>query len=376
MSQFPDPNSLLLEAKGQIDQASSKENLEQVRLTWLGRKEGRLTLLLKQLGTLSIEDKKKFGPPFNELRGNVESLLAVKEKTLATFERAKSLEKDIFDLSLPGTPYTYGHLHPISQVMDSLVSIFRSLGFVCADGPEIENDYYNFEALNVPADHPARDMQDTFYLESSQKQLTLPTLTTSHADQEPTLLRTHTSPVQVHIMQNYAPPIAIVCPGRVYRHEAQDATHLAVFHQMEGLMVDEGVSFADLKGTLARFAQMYFAPSVKTRFRPSFFPFTEPSAQMDVSCWICNGSGCPVCKQSGWIELLGAGMVNPKVLSGVGIDPEKYSGFAFGVGIERIAFIKYGVNDLRLFYENDARFSGAVLGPNRGSLLSHIYLAE
>jgi len=356
MSAFPDPHSLLEEAEGQVDQASSIDALEQVRLLWLGRKEGRLTLLLKQLGSLSIDEKKRVGPQLNELKTKVETLLSAKEKNLTSAQRSAALEKDTFDISLPGTPLHYGHLHPLSQVMDQLVSIFRSLGFVCADGPEIENDYYNFEALNVPEDHPARDMQDTFYLESQHQQLSLPTLSGSQADHEPTLLRTHTSPVQVHIMKTYAPPLAIVCPGRVYRHEAQDATHLAVFHQMEGLLVDEGVSFADLKGTLARFAQLFFAPTVKTRFRPSFFPFTEPSAQMDVSCWLCSGSGCSVCKQSGWIELLGAGMVNPKVLSGVGIDPEKYSGFAFGVGIERIAFIKYGVNDLRLFYENDTRF--------------------
>jgi phenylalanyl-tRNA synthetase alpha chain len=356
VSQFPDPESLLQDAKQQIEQAHSKEALEEARILWLGRKEGRLTLLLKQLGTLSIDDKKRFGPLLNNLKANVEEILTSKEHALSSAERAVALEKDTLDVSLPGAPYPRGHLHPITQVMNELVSIFQSLGFVCADGPEIENDYYNFEALNVPADHPARDMQDTFYLESFQKQLVLPNLTGAEADKEPNLLRTHTSPVQVHVMQKYPPPIAIVCPGRVYRHEAQDATHLAVFHQMEGLLVDEGISFADLKGTLAQFAQKLFAPNVRTRFRPSFFPFTEPSAQMDVSCWICDAGGCPACKGQGWIELLGAGMVNPKVLAGVRIDPEKYSGFAFGVGIERIAFIKYGVNDLRLFYENDLRF--------------------
>ena len=357
MSQFPDPNSLLKDARHQIEQAHSKEALEEARIAWLGRKEGRLTLLLKQLGTLSIEDKKRFGPQLNDLKSSVEDILTTKEQALGSAERtAKLLEKDTLDITLPGTSFPSGHLHPLTQVMDDLVSIFRSMGFVCADGPEIENDYYNFEALNVPADHPARDMQDTFYLESAHKQLVLPNLSGAQADQEPNLLRTHTSPVQVHVMQKYPPPIAIVCPGRVYRHEAQDATHLAVFHQMEGLMVDEGISFADLKGTLARFAQKLFSSNVRTRFRPSFFPFTEPSAQMDVSCWICDASGCPACKGLGWIELLGAGMVNPKVLAGVNIDPEKYSGFAFGVGIERIAFIKYGVNDLRLFYENDSRF--------------------
>jgi phenylalanyl-tRNA synthetase alpha chain len=356
VSQFPDPNSLLQDARKQIDQARSKEALEEARIAWLGRKEGRLTLLLKQLGSLSIDDKKRFGPPLNDLKTSLEDILLSKEQALISAERAELLEKDTLDITLLGAPYANGHLHPLTQVMDQLVTIFRSLGFVCADGPEIENDYYNFEALNVPADHPARDMQDTFYLESLQKQLVLPNLSGAQADREPNILRTHTSPVQVHVMQKYPPPIAIVCPGRVYRHEAQDATHLAVFHQMEGLMVDEGISFADLKGTLVRFAQKLFAPNVRTRFHPSFFPFTEPSAQMDVSCWICDAGGCPACKGQGWIELLGAGMVNPKVLAGVNIDPEKYSGFAFGVGIERIAFIKYGVSDLRLFYENDTRF--------------------
>jgi len=359
MAQFPDPNALLQDARKQVDQAHSRDALEEVRIRWLGRKEGRLTVLLKQLGSLSIDDKKRYGPQLNDLKANLEGLLADKEKSLGAKDRALALEKDTLDITLPGTPLAYGHLHPLTQVMDQLVTIFRSLGFVCADGPEIENDFYNFEALNVPADHPARDMQDTFYLAQSSELGAQQNLFPEHRAQStepPTLLRTHTSPVQVRVMQKYPPPIAIVCPGRVYRHEAQDATHLAVFHQMEGLMVDEGISFADLKGTLARFAQKLFAPNVRTRFRPSFFPFTEPSAQMDVSCWICDAGGCPACKGLGWIELLGAGMVNPKVLSGMNIDPEKYSGFAFGVGIERIAFIKYGVSDLRLFYENDTRF--------------------
>ena len=359
MTQFPDPDALFRDAQKEAERAHSKEALEEVRIAWLGRKEGRLTVLLKQLGNLSMEDKKRHGPALNELKSNLEELFASKEKNLAAEARANALERDALDITLPGSPWARGRRHPLSQVMEELVSIFRSLGFVCADGPEIENDYYNFEALNVPADHPARDMQDTFYLAPGSgigaQQILFPEHGTQSTE-PPTLLRTHTSPVQVHVMQTYPPPIAIVCPGRVYRHEAQDATHLAVFHQMEGLMVDEGVSFADLKGTLARFAQAFFAPTVKTRFRPSFFPFTEPSAQMDVSCWLCEGAGCPTCKGAGWIELLGAGMVNPKVLSGIGIDPEKYSGFAFGVGIERIAFIKYGVSDLRLFYENDTRF--------------------
>ncbi len=359
MGNFPDPASLLKEAQDQLNKASSLDALEEVRITWLGRKEGKLTLLLKQLGSLSMDEKKRFGPELNNLKINLEDLLTSKERSLTSQERAKALESDTLDTSLPGTPKPFGHRHPLSQVMSDLVAIFRTLGFVCADGPEMENDFYNFEALNVPADHPARDMQDTFYLAQTPGQGSQQILFPEHGSpstEPPSLLRTHTSPVQVRIMQKYPPPIAIVCPGRVYRHEAQDATHLAVFHQMEGLLVDQGVSFADLKGTLAKFAQLLFAPTVKTRFRPSFFPFTEPSAQMDVSCWLCGGDGCATCKGMGWIEFLGAGMVNPKVLSGVNIDPEKYSGFAFGVGIERIALIKYGVSDLRLFYDNDTRF--------------------
>jgi phenylalanyl-tRNA synthetase alpha chain len=359
MAQFPDPDSLLQEAKRQIESIDSADALEKARVLWLGRKDGRLTLLLKRLGSLSLEDKKRYGPAYNDLKAQLEERLSSKEKALLAAERRVHLETDTLDVTLPGTPLAYGHLHPLSQIMESLVAIFRSMGFVCADGPEIENDFFNFEALNVPADHPARDMQDTFYLAQGAGLWAQPSLFAEHRAQStepPTLLRTHTSPVQVHVMQKFPPPIAVVCPGRVYRHEAQDATHLAVFHQMEGLLVDEGVSFADLKGTLARFAQLLFAPDVKTRFRPSFFPFTEPSAQMDVSCWLCAGGGCSVCKGLGWIELLGAGMVNPKVLAGVGIDPERYAGYAFGVGIERIALIKYGMNDLRLFYENDTRF--------------------
>ena len=355
MSALPEIEVLQSEYKPLLEKAKSTEDVNQIRIAWLGR-NGRLTTLLKQLGTLSIDEKKHWGPKYNQLKSSLEEFLGAKEKELASRERAKALERDTIDSTLPGTPYLHGHLHPLSLVAESLVSIFRNLGFVCADGPEMESEFYNFEALNVPADHPARDMQDTFYLENAQQQLALPQIGDTPNPQAATLLRTHTSPVQIRIMQKYPPPIAIVCTGRVYRHEAVDATHSAVFHQMEGLMVDENLSFADLKGTLARFAQLFFAPTIKTRFRPSFFPFTEPSAQMDVSCVACNGAGCRVCKESGWIELLGAGMVNPNVFKYVNVDPEKYTGFAFGMGIERLALIKYGVDDLRVFYENDVRF--------------------
>jgi phenylalanyl-tRNA synthetase alpha chain len=356
MSALVDLPSLRAEFQEELDKASSAADLELLRVRWLGRKEGRVTDLLKQLGALSIDDKKKYGPLYQQLKADLESALDARNSSLKQAERLKGLESDKTDISLPGVPYPLGHLHPLGQVMNSLVSIFRSLGFVCADGPEMESEFFNFEGLNIPENHPARDMQDTFYLANYNKQLSLPQIHDAPSQSEPVLLRTHTSPVQVRVMQKYPPPIAIVVPGRVYRNEAQDATHSSTFHQMEGLLVDEKISFADLKGTLSRFAQLFFAPTVKTRFKPSYFPFTEPSAQMDVSCYLCDGAGCRTCKQSGWIELLGAGMVNPKVLSRVNIDAEKYSGFAFGMGVERLAMIKFGIDDMRLFYENDLRF--------------------
>jgi phenylalanyl-tRNA synthetase alpha chain len=355
MSPLPPVEGLREEFTPALTQAQTLESLSELRVLWLGRK-GRLTNLLKQLGSLSLDEKRVFGPAYNKLRDDFEAEIAAREKSLAGAARQQALEMDTLDITLPGRPYPTGHLHPLMQVMTDLVAIFRSLGFVCADGPEVESEYYNFEALNIPANHPARDMQDTFYLQGGPRQLALPTLTDADSRQEFTLLRTHTSPVQARVMEQNQPPIAIVAPGRVYRNEAQDSTHSAIFHQMEGLLIDEGVSFADLKGTLSQFAQRFFAPNVRTRFKPSFFPFTEPSAQMDVSCWVCSGSGCRTCKQAGWIELLGAGMVNPNVLTLMKLDPEKYTGFAFGVGIERLAMLKYGVEDMRLFFENDLRF--------------------
>ncbi len=365
MKPLPSSENLRRQFEPALENAKTLDELEKIRILWLGRK-GQLTLLLKQLGELSLEEKKTYGPVYNQLKTDLEKVLAARERDLSSAERSQTLEKDVLDTTLPGTPALIGHAHPLSQVMDELLSIFHGLGFVCADGPEIESEFNNFDALNVPENHPARDLQDTFYIKTAHEQLSLPALESAQARHEPVLLRTHTSPVQVRVMQKYSPPIAVVAPGRVYRHEAIDATHSAVFHQMEGLLVDEGLSFADLKGTLSRFAQLFFAPNIKTRFKPSFFPFTEPSAQMDVSCWLCSGTGpvprslgeggCRTCKGAGWIELLGAGMVNPNVFRAVGIDPEKYSGFAFGMGIERLAMIKYGIDDMRLFYENDVRF--------------------
>jgi phenylalanyl-tRNA synthetase alpha chain len=343
----PDRDVLFREFSEELAKSQTPEALNDLRVSWVGRK-GKLTTLLRELGTISLEERKTVGPLLNALRNQIEETLTNREKNANRSLREKTLETDRFDISLPGHVPQVGHLHPLNQVMDSLVTIFRSLGFVVADGPEMESEFHNFEALNVPADHPARDMQDTFYLETGPQQLALPHVERG-ASHETVLLRTHTSPVQVRIMQQYAPPIAVVVPGRVYRHEAADATHSAVFHQMEGLLVDKDLSFSDLKGTLARFAQLFFGPDVKTRFRPSFFPFTEPSAEMDV---YFERPG----KAPGWIEVMGSGMVHPNVLRSVGLDSEQYSGFAFGMGIERLAMIKHGVDDLRLFQENDVRF--------------------
>jgi len=355
MSAQPDREALLQEFSAHLDAAQTLDAIHELKIAWVGRK-GRLTHQLKELGQMSIEDRRVFGPILNQLKLHMDQALTSKELTFIRLVQQETLEQDTLDITLPGGVQTMGRIHPLMQVMESLVTIFRSLGFVVADGPEIESEFHNFEALNVPADHPARDMQDTFYIERGIHQLTLPNVQDRAATREGTLLRTHTSPVQVRVMEKFTPPLAVIVPGRVYRHEAQDATHSATFHQLEGLLVDKNVSFAELKGTLARFAQLFFAPNVKTRFRPSFFPFTEPSAQIDVSCMICNGAGCRICKNSGWIELMGAGMVNPNVFKAVGYDPGLYSGFAFGMGVERLAMIKYGVDDLRAFYENDIRF--------------------
>lgn len=343
----PDRESLFRDFQAQLAQTQTPESVTELRVAWVGRK-GQLTLLLRELGQISVDERKTLGPLLNSLKNDIESALTQREKSLTKVVREKALESDRFDITLPGSTPSLGRIHPLSQVMDSLVTIFRSLGFVVADGPEMESEFHNFEALNVPADHPARDMQDTFYLETGPQQLALPHVDRG-ASHETVLLRTHTSPVQVRIMQNYTPPIAVVVPGRVYRHEAQDATHSAVFHQMEGLLVDKDLSFSDLKGTLARFAQLFFGPEARTRFRPSFFPFTEPSAEMDV--YFERPGRAP-----GWIEIMGSGMVHPNVLRSVGLDPQVYSGFAFGMGIERLAMIKHGVDDLRLFQENDVRF--------------------
>ena len=310
--------------------------LKQFKVKFLGKK-GEVTQLLKRMRELSPEERPIFGKLVNELKELLEGMIEEKEKELRELEKRKRLERERVDITLPGRRPNIGVKHPITRAMDEIVEVFVGMGFQVAEGPEIEEDYYNFEALNIPPDHPARDMQDTFYITDRL------------------LLRTHTSPVQIRVMKKYPLPIRIIAPGRVYRRDF-DVSHTPMFHQVEGLLVDERVSFAELKGTLSEFAKRIFGESTRVRFRPSFFPFTEPSAEMDIECVICKGSGCRVCKGTGWLEILGCGMVDPEVFKSVEYDPEKISGYAFGLGVERIAMLKYGVDDIRLFFENDLRF--------------------
>ncbi len=320
-----------------LEQAGDKQLVEQLRVSVLGRK-GELTGILRTMGSLSPEERPAFGQRINLLRRELEEALDKKAAELETREKAQRLQKETLDISIPGTRPALGVEHPLMSTMNKIVDIFVGLGFSVAEGPEIEQDHYNFELLNLPKNHPARDAQDTLYFS------------------ENLLLRTHTSPVQARTMLSQKPPIRIICPGRVYRADEVDATHSPAFSQCEGLVIDEGVTMADLKGTLASFATAMYGEGVKVRFRPSFFPFTEPSAEVDVSCAACGGKGCRTCKGTGWIEVLGAGMVNPHVLEMCGIDPDKYTGFAFGIGIERVAILKYNIPDMRLLYENDVRF--------------------
>ncbi len=324
------------EAARDLATATTAEAAQAVRIKYLGRK-GRLTELFKGLGTAAQGARPGLGQKLNEIKEAIEEGVEALLARVRNAERRAALEQARVDVTLPGRRPEAGHLHPVSRTAAEIVEIFTSLGFAVAEGPEVELDYYNFEALNIPKDHPARDMQDTFYL----------------ADD--VLLRTHTSPVQVRVMEKQPPPVQVVVPGRVYRRDF-DVTHSPMFHQVEGLLVAEGVSFADLKGTLRTFVRRMFGEGVGMRFRPSFFPFTEPSAEVDIRCVVCRGAGCRVCSQTGWLEILGAGMVDPAVYGFVGYDPERVSGFAFGMGIERIAMLKYGIDDLRLFFENDIRF--------------------
>lgn len=313
------------------------KELDNIRVRYLGKK-GELTAILKQMGKLSAEERPIIGQVANEVRQTLEAAVQKSLETLKEKELALRLASETVDVTLPGESHNLGGLHPLSIVQNELIDIFQSMGFDIVDGPEVETDYYCFEALNVPKDHPARDMQDTFYLGDNL------------------LLRTQTSAAQARVMEKRTPPIRIVCPGRVYRADEVDATHSPVFHQMEGLVVDKNITMCDLKGCLEQFAHEIYGPETKVRFRPSFFPFTEPSVEVDVSCSECGGKGCRICKGTGWIEILGAGMVHPNVLRGCGIDPDVYSGFAFGIGLDRLTTTRYKISDIRLLFENDQRF--------------------
>jgi phenylalanyl-tRNA synthetase alpha chain len=331
-----DLNELVAKATAAVEAATEIKALEEVRVSYLGKK-GELTALLKGLGQLSAEERPAAGAKINEAKQSVQELLETKK---AQFEQAaidEQLSSEALDVTLPGRQVDVGGLHPVTMVMQRIENFFRSAGYEVVEGPEIEDDYHNFEALNIPQHHPARAMHDTFYFNPNM------------------LLRTHTSPVQVRTMEDREPPFRIICPGRVYRVDS-DLTHTPMFHQIEGLLIDKESSFADLKGTIIEFLQVFFEKDLEVRFRPSYFPFTEPSAEVDVQCVHCSGKGCRVCSHTGWLEVMGSGMVHPRVLEMSGIDPEVYSGFAFGMGPDRLAMLRYGVNDLRLFFDNDLRF--------------------
>jgi phenylalanyl-tRNA synthetase alpha chain len=323
-------------AREEIERAATRRDLEEARVRFLGKK-GALTQLLRALPDLPSAERPVVGREANLAKAEIESVLEARLAALESLERRARLAADRPDLTLPGRRVVPGGLHPLTRVHDEIVDVFTGMGFAVAEGPEVELDFYNFEALNIPKDHPARDMQDTFYVGGE------------------ILLRTHTSPVQIRTMERQKPPVRIIVPGRVYRRDA-DITHSPVFHQVEGLAVDRGISMGDLKGTLELFARELFGADSRIRFRPSFFPFTEPSAEVDVLCFLCKGGGCRVCKASGWLEILGSGMVHPRILQAMGYDTEEVTGWAFGMGIERVAMLRYGIDDIRLFFENDLRF--------------------
>lgn len=325
------------DALNALKNASDIDALEEARIKFLGKK-GELTAVLKGMGKLSAQERPVIGALANEIRASIENHIDTKKSEIAAKLEEIKLKAEVIDVTMPGKSQKTGGLHPLTKVMENIKNTFIGMGFEIADGPEVETDYYNFEALNIPENHPARDTQDTFYISDN------------------ILLRTQTSGMQVRVMENKKPPIRIIAPGKVYRSDALDATHSPVFHQIEGLVVDKGVTMADLKGTLETFLKELYGENTKVRFRPHHFPFTEPSAEVDISCFSCGGKGCNICKGEGWIEILGCGMVHPKVLANCGIDPEVYSGFAFGIGLERIAMGKYGINDIRLFFEDDLRF--------------------
>lgn len=327
---------LVTEAEAAISQSADATVVEDLRVKYLGKK-GLLTEQLKSLGRLPPEERPRVGALVNLAKEALQEKLGARKHQLETAARGQQLASETLDVTLPGRGVRQGGSHPITRTLERLETLFTRMGFDVADGPEIEDDYHNFEALNIPPNHPSRAMHDTFYFDAHR------------------LLRTHTSPVQVRYMENHKPPLRIIAPGRVYRCDS-DVTHTPMFTQIEGLMVDKDVSFADLKGVISDFLVQFFEKPLEVRFRPSYFPFTEPSAEVDISCVICEAKGCRVCKNTGWLEVLGSGMVHPEVFRHVGIDSEQWSGFAFGLGVERLAMLRYGVNDLRLFYENDLRF--------------------
>lgn len=328
---------LLGEAEAATVEAADLAVVEDIRVRYLGKK-GLLTEQLKQVGALPADERPLVGKWVNEAKDRLSQRLRARKAELEAKAETAKLGRERIDVTLPGRGLRTGGLHPITRTLERLERMFAQMGFAVADGPEIEDDYHNFEALNIPANHPARAMQDTFYFDAHR------------------LLRTHTSPVQIRYMEQHRPPLRIVAPGRVYRRDSIDVTHSPMFFQIEGLMVDENVSFADLKGVLTGFLQRFFERELPVRFRPSYFPFTEPSAEVDIGCLFCDTKGCRICKETGWLEVLGSGMVHPEVFRHVGVDAERYTGFAFGLGVERLAMLRYGVNDLRLFYENDLRF--------------------
>ena len=324
------------QAKSAIAQARELDTLEHLRVEYLGKK-GRITALLKNLGQLSAADRPAAGARINEVKQALQALINAHKQHLEDRALGAQLAEQALDVTLPGRSVDVGGLHPVTRTLERIEAFFTGVGYQVATGPEIEDDYHNFEALNIPAHHPARAMHDTFYIDNS------------------TVLRTHTSPVQVRTMKEQAPPIRIICPGRVYRCDS-DLTHTPMFHQVEGLVVDRAISFADLKGVVDQFLKAFFEADLSVRFRPSYFPFTEPSAEVDIQCTNCAGDGCRVCSRTGWLEVMGCGMVHPAVFSHCNIDTEEYTGFAFGMGVERLAMLRYGVNDLRLFFDNDLRF--------------------
>jgi phenylalanyl-tRNA synthetase alpha chain len=336
-------DALREEMLARIEKSGSEAEIEQIRVEALGRK-GRLTLLLRGLKDLPSDERPRVGEQLNALRQLLETRLQDRVQIVKARQKAEALREESIDVTLPGNRWEPGHIHPLTIVIDEIIDVFWGMGFEIARGPDIEDDYHNFEALNIPKDHPARDMQDTFFVAEGR------------------LLRTHTSPVQIRTMESRRPPLQVIVPGAVYRHD-DDATHSPMFHQVEGFMVDRSVAFSDLKGVLTYFLQRMFSEKAGVRFRPSFFPFTEPSAEIDIQCVICGGDGeaarqryCRVCKGSGWLEILGAGMIDPEVFKFVGYDPDRVSGFAFGMGVERIAMLKYSIDDIRLFFQNDLRF--------------------